>query len=165
MEVIDIDLNDIGATDIPSSNESVNFGGGIELLMNDKKKSDSNKVDLGELDNLEQELNNLSSEQPQTSATSNPGSSSGTKQLSGLGGFSNLFGFNKKSEPVSSSTYESDAGLGHATKESVNDRGPSTWDGFTKVSGDVPMKSTNNLTGKRKTQTQTYDDKEIRRMA
>lgn len=149
MEVIDIDLNDIGATDIPSSSENVNFGGGIELLMNDKKKSDSNKVDLGELDNLEQELNNLSAEQPRTSATSNPSSSSGTKQLSGLGGFSNLFGFNKKSEP-SGSSYESDAGLGQATKDSVNERGPSTWDGFTKVSGDVPMKSSSQLTEREK---------------
>ena len=73
MEVIDIDLNDITSASAPSS--TVNFGGGLEFLMNDKKKSSSSKVDLGELDNLEAELNNLSSEQS---------SSSGTKQLSGL---------------------------------------------------------------------------------
>jgi hypothetical protein len=51
MDVIDIDLDNI-VSDLPSSSSgpSVNFGSGIELLMNDKKKSGSNKVDLGELD-------------------------------------------------------------------------------------------------------------------
>ena len=144
MEVIDIDFNDIPVSDVPGSSssmndDSVNFGSGIELLMNDKKKTGSTKVDLGELDNLEAELNTLSSEQPQTSGTS----SGGTKQLSGLGGFSNLFSFNKSPEQSSSSSssYTSDANLGQATKDSINERGPSTWDGFTKASNDVPMKS------------------------
>ena len=47
MEVIDIGFDDLE----PSSN----FGGGIELLMNDKKRSSSSastKIDLQELDNL-----------------------------------------------------------------------------------------------------------------
>ena len=123
MEVIDIDFNDIPVSDVPGSSsstndDSVNFGSGIELLMNDKKKTGSTKVDLGELDNLEAELNTLSSEQPQTSGTS----SGGTKQLSGLGGFSNLFSFNKSPEQSSSSSssYTSDANLGQATKDSIN---------------------------------------------
>jgi len=41
---------------------SVNFGPGIELLMNEKKKSDPTKpssIDLGDLNNLENDLNNL----------------------------------------------------------------------------------------------------------
>ena len=41
---------------------SVNFGGGIELLMNDKKKTASTEIGLGELSDLENELNNLSSD-------------------------------------------------------------------------------------------------------
>ena len=59
MEVIDIGLDDIN---VSGSNPSTNFGGGIELLMNDKKRSSSNstKIDLEELDNLENELNALS---------------------------------------------------------------------------------------------------------
>ena len=144
MEVIDIDFNDIPTGDVPApQDDSVNFGSGIELLMNDKKKTSSTKVDLGELDNLEAELNTLSAEQPQTSATTNPMGGGGTKQLSGLSGFSNLFGFNKKSEPSSSSSSysSSDANLGQATKDSINERGPSTWDGFTKAADDIPMKS------------------------
>ena len=142
MEVIDIDFNDIPTGNVPTpQDDSVNFGTGIELLMNDKKKTGSTKVDLGELDNLEAELNTLSAEQPQTSASSSSSSSGGgTKQLSGLGGFSNLFSFNKK-ESSSSSYSSSDASLGQATKDSINERGPSTWDGFTKAADDVPMKS------------------------
>jgi hypothetical protein len=44
MEVIDLGLNDLEPISIqfndnePSSSSSVNFGSGIELLMNDKKK-------------------------------------------------------------------------------------------------------------------------------
>ena len=52
-----------------SSRPSVNFGSGIELLMNDKRTSSSSKkdggsgdsdIDLGDLENLENELNGLS---------------------------------------------------------------------------------------------------------
>ena len=54
--VIDINPNDMG--------KSNNFGSGIELLMNDKKKNNSMSVmsedlKLGELSELETELNNL----------------------------------------------------------------------------------------------------------
>jgi hypothetical protein len=47
--------------------KSVNFGGGVELLMNDKLKSDSKSlknnsdIGIGDLNDLEAELNNLSS--------------------------------------------------------------------------------------------------------
>lgn len=56
-EVIDLDNLDGG--DAP---RSVNFGGGLEFLMNDKKRASSIKsqIDLAELDNLESELNGLS---------------------------------------------------------------------------------------------------------
>ena len=61
MEVIDIGLSDLEPIsinfDTPSS-KAVNFGPGIELLMNDKVKSGSNniKFEVGDLDNLEQEF-------------------------------------------------------------------------------------------------------------
>ena len=83
-EVIDIDLGSLDnnvielnkdnntpssvrnndADNLVSNKPSVNFGGGIELLMNDKRKGDgsnksSNEVDLGDLNDLEAELNNL----------------------------------------------------------------------------------------------------------
>ena len=43
-----------------NTKSSINFGGGIELLMNDKKRGGSNKT-LGDLSELENELNELSS--------------------------------------------------------------------------------------------------------
>ena len=47
--------------EVTKSKPSVNFGGGIELLMNDKRKSDGSKdptsdIDLGDLTELENEL-------------------------------------------------------------------------------------------------------------
>ena len=81
MEIIDIGLNDLEPINIDfgssssSSSSNVNFGPGIELLMNEKKKSASNStsIDLGELDRLEDELNELSG-----------ANDSNTKSLSGL---------------------------------------------------------------------------------
>ena len=47
-----------------SNKPSVNFGGGIELLMNDKRRSDNKSpsadIDLGDILKLEEELNELS---------------------------------------------------------------------------------------------------------
>jgi len=53
--------------EVTKSKPSVNFGGGIELLMNDKRKSDGSKdptsdIDLGDLTELENELNDLTSD-------------------------------------------------------------------------------------------------------
>jgi hypothetical protein len=93
MEVIDLGLNDLEPVSISfndsmggSSGGGPSLGLGLELLMNDKKKTASNSmnVDLGELDKLEDELNNLSS------SSSNPD----TKSIGGMGGFGNFFGFN-----------------------------------------------------------------------
>ena len=50
------DLNEFD--DFESSKKTVNFGDGIEFLMNDRKKSSSPSninIDLGELDRLEEE--------------------------------------------------------------------------------------------------------------
>ena len=69
MEIIDIGLNDLEPISIsiddnkPTSfGGSTSFGGGIELLMNDKKRaaSMSSHVDMDDLDKLENELNELS---------------------------------------------------------------------------------------------------------
>ena len=47
----------------PSTSGETNFGGGIELLMNDKRKSDGRKtpstIELGDVSKLEEELNEL----------------------------------------------------------------------------------------------------------
>ena len=61
IELSSLDFND----DFPKSSglKSTNFGGGIELLMNDKIKEGgrpSSDIDIEDLNNLENELNNLS---------------------------------------------------------------------------------------------------------
>lgn len=152
MEVVDIDLDNIPlsndiSSEIPSEKPSVSFGGGIELLMNEKKKSSnsSTKIDLEELDNLESELNDLSS----TAQTSAPAESA--KTLNGLAGFGNMFGFGeKKKEPESFRV--NDSSLGQATKESTPSASR-TWDGFSKVGDDIPkkeIKSSANLSEREK---------------
>jgi len=142
MEVIDIGLSDLEPISLnfdegPSSSGSVNFGSGIELLMNEKKmnSSSSTTADLGDLDRLEAELNDLSS-----SANSGPKSGdSSTKTMSGLGGFGNMFGnmfggssASSNDKKVNIDLNEStDSNLGQATSESMGNT--KTWDGFTKL--------------------------------
>lgn len=145
MEVIDIGLNDLEPVtfsfqDSASADPkpSVNFGPGIELLMNDKVRtgSASTSVDLGDLDKLESELNNLS----ETSAKQ----TTDTRTLSGFA--SSLFNFGGSSKaPASSSSTNpvhgtnddnNDSNLGHATVESIGTS--KTWDGFGKMA-DIPQ--------------------------
>ena len=54
--IIDLNPNDKSVINI-SDKPSVNFGGGIELLMNDKKKGASTELGIGELSDLENDLN------------------------------------------------------------------------------------------------------------
>jgi hypothetical protein len=141
MEIIDIGLNDLepislnfGDDTSSGPKSSVNFGSGIELLMNDKKKMASSNVniDLGELDKLENELNELSGIGGASQSSSNSGE---TKTLSGFA--SNLFGFsNSSSQKSNTHTESSDSKIGSATAESIGTS--KTWDGFSKVN-DIPF--------------------------
>ena len=151
MEVIDIGINDLETAPLSineekienistyfephpssSSKPSVNFGPGIELLMNDKNISSSysTNVEMDDLDLLEMELNEASgiSSESKNVETSN----------SSFGGFSNLFNLGGKS-PAATETIKLDSlgeenngsNLGAATMESVGNT--KTWDGFSKV--------------------------------
>ena len=70
IEVVELNTDDIKTNDnlnfkdsISLSNPSVNFGNGVEMLMNDKRKSNTPKnnseIDITELNRLEDELNDL----------------------------------------------------------------------------------------------------------
>jgi hypothetical protein len=129
MEIIDLGLSDLDPVSISfnDSEPTSSFGSGIELLMNDKKKAPtgSMNIDLGELDKLENELNNLSA------------SSGETKTLGGLGStFSNFFGMGGSQEPASKSVDLNDSSLGQATAESMGNT--KTWDGFSKIN-EIPQ--------------------------
>ena len=97
---------------------SVNFGSGIEFLMNDKVRNHSHNtnVGLGDLDSLERELNDLT----------------GSKSAGSM--FSNMFGGNDTKKTVSIDP-PSAPSIGRSTAESIGTT--KTWDGFVKMS-DVP---------------------------
>lgn len=126
LEPISLNFND-GPSEPP---KSVNFGLGIELLMNDKKKSVANtSLDLGELDKLESDLHELSGGSSGSTYAydkpTEPSTGGETKFLGGLGG---MFGLGN-STPT-------DSKLGSATAESVGKT--STWDGFSKIN-EIPI--------------------------
>lgn len=140
MEIIDLGLNDLepvslnfntGSDSGSSPKPSVNFGPGIELLMNDKKKSASlsTKLDLGELNNLENELNELSGESKQLNGFSASGFFSGASDLFGLGA-------SKESASSSINIDVTDSNVGSATRESAGNT--KTWDGFSKLN-EIPL--------------------------
>lgn len=115
MEMIDIGFNDLNET---KNTNNVNFGDGIELLMNDKKKSQSTSknVDFEDLDDLENELNRLS------------GADNDKNNFS-----SNMFSFTKMdADPIEE---RNNSNLGKSTVESMGNT--KTWDGFSKIN-EVP---------------------------
>jgi hypothetical protein len=139
MESFDINLDNlepinlkIDDYDSSNSNKSVNFGGGLEFLMNNSKRSAGNatNINLGDINNMENELNQLSGPPPASAAAGG----SETKMLSGI---SNFFGFNgSSSTPAQAQEQASASNLGQATKETGAGTNK-TWDGFMKFS-DVP---------------------------
>jgi hypothetical protein len=150
MEVIDIGLNDLepltlNFNDGPKQN--VNFGPGIELLMNDRKISSSSmNLNLGELDTLENELNELS-------GVSNNSSSGDTKTLNGF--TSSFFGVSSdpssKKVSINADNDTTDSNLGQATRESIGNT--KTWDGFSKMNeipANVPSASSSKLSDREK---------------
>lgn len=126
MEVVDIDLGDLPVNDhIKEIDSSSSFGGGgIELLMNDKNKSSSHstKIDIDDLNKLENELNDLSSSTNITEPVND-------QKSVGFSGFGDMFGFSKKTGDIS---------LGQATKDTSNSNTQSTWDGFSKIGEEIP---------------------------
>jgi hypothetical protein len=146
MEVIDLGLSDLEPVSLNLNESSykptVNFGGGIELLMNDKKKSSSSmNLNLGELDSLESELNELTGNVPSNNGGN--GSSSDTRSFTGFA--ANLFGLGSsgtenseggaKKVSLNIDEEKTDSNLGSATRESIGTN--KTWDGYQKVS-DIP---------------------------
>jgi hypothetical protein len=147
-----IDLNSLEEIPVISLNTSstnnrpsVNFGGGIELLMNDKhrndggkKKSSDNDIDLGDLTELENELNELSEikntkvssksslfNQVLNSSSTNSGSGEGIMKLN----------FSKDDDH----SYEKDKPtIGVATASNSFNNEQKTWDGFEKFNN-IPL--------------------------
>jgi hypothetical protein len=123
-----------------SSRPSVNFGAGIELLMNDKrtsskKENSDNDIDLGDLDMLEDELNGLS-DIKSTKVTSKSGLFNET--LNAMDGKSGIkLNINKEDSGSSDESKKNGPSLGFATaNNSYEDT--KTWDGFGKFNN-IPI--------------------------
>jgi hypothetical protein len=139
MEVIDLGLSDLEPVSFSlndpgsgSQKMGVNFGPGIELLMNDKKKSASfsTKLDLGELNNLEDELNALSGETKKLNGFSTDGLFNSAANLFGLGPTQN----DSSPDPIRIDV--TDSNIGAATRDSAGNT--KTWDGFSKLN-EIPL--------------------------
>ena len=123
MEITDLDLNN----DFGSDGRSSNFGGGLELLMNDKIRESSrpsSDIDLDDLNKLENELNDLVEDVPRSTFSAK----------------SDLFdkpSVSFSDEPkIKLNGLGFDNGLGKATSETDND--DNTWDGYGKFNN-IPL--------------------------
>jgi hypothetical protein len=107
-----------------NNQKKTNFGGGIELLMNEKKNSSgpTSDIDIEDLNNLEDELNNLANE------TSNTGSGSGS-------GSGSIFGLNFNDD--SPSVRFDDTPSVKSPSSNLDSNGK-TWDGFQKFNN-IPI--------------------------
>jgi hypothetical protein len=153
-EIIDITtLSDTPVISLNTSDRdvkpagSVNFGGGLEFLMNDKQKSKSDKgnsaseINLADLDQLENELNGLTEEldsEPIKSVTKD-------NVLFASAPSTNAFSsFKLNSDPAPSvGSIVSVADLGRSTAQAASAESK-TWDGFGKfnnipINPDKPM--------------------------
>ena len=129
IDISTINLND-GSSDNWSSNsrnnlKATNFGGGLELLMNDKKKESSsrnNDIELDDLNNLEDELNDLveNNEPMRFEARSD------------------MFNRNVEFDEKQSVHFDErpNISIGQATAETAADN--KTWDGYAKFN-DIPL--------------------------
>jgi hypothetical protein len=156
-DIISLDLDDITTIDLNKGSSggrpSVNFGGGIELLMNDKRMNDGKgkkeniDIGLGDLNDLEQELNDLVEEPKSVPAVSKSG-------LFNSGIFS---GLKLNTEPIKEANDNVSIGsivsvndapkIGKATAASSGDS--KTWDGFTKFNN-VPLNPDKNVSDRPK---------------
>ena len=150
-----IDISNLPSDTRVGGSKSANFGGGLEFLMNDKMKGGSNNnksggdIDIGDLNALEAELNELSD-------VTGPSSSSGKSVFfSGIGAGSGSNSVSFKDEPTelggSSSNSGSGSGfnLGSSTASADDDK--KTWDGFGKFNNvplnpDVPVDANPQMT-------------------
>jgi hypothetical protein len=149
MENISIQLDD-GLGGSGRRPGAVNFGPGIELLMNEKKKGGhaNTSVDLGELDKLEDELNDL------TRGGGGGGGSDKTVNFGSawFGGGGGGGGGAVDSEPgIRLRDDTTDSHLGEATAHSTAGVTRSS-DGFTKLNMEIPMEyaSSSKLTDREK---------------
>jgi hypothetical protein len=122
MDIIEISDLDLDSND--NWGKSSNFGGGLELLMNDKikdSKKPSSDINLDDLNNLENELNDLVGDDIDSSSSFKPKS--------------DLFSSDNDSKPSVRFSSES-SNIGRSTAQTAENN--KTWDGYAKFN-DIPL--------------------------
>ena len=151
-----IKLNNLPALDANSTKKSVNFGPGIEMLMNEKRRSSSPKSDikLADLESLDNTLN--LQEKPTTSGISrkdattamfNKVSNQSTPAASVL--TQEIKGVNLSVSEISSAGIGAGVGVAPAVSPNINlgqataksEEKEKTWDGFKKFN-EIPVDPT-----------------------
>ena len=123
-----MDIIEISDLDLESNNnwgKSSNFGGGLELLMNDKikdSKKPSSDINLDDLNNLENELNDLVGDDIDSSSSFKPKS--------------DLFSSDNDSKPSVRFSSDSASNIGRSTAQTAENN--KTWDGYAKFN-DIPL--------------------------
>ena len=123
IELSEINFNDDSGS---SKNKHTHFGGGLELLMNDKVKDNKNKgfldsdIHLDDLNNLENELNDLADHDINLNLSSKPKS--------------DLFNNDVDKHSVK---FLDEPSIGKSTAESANNN-TKTWDGYDKFNN-IPL--------------------------
>jgi hypothetical protein len=136
-DIIDISM-DFDNLDNQWNGGKTNFGGGIELLMNDKKSEShgpTSDIDIEDLNNLENELNDLAAE------TSGPMNNTFESGLFGIkSNFDDKPSVSFNEEPsiriLGSDHDDHRPNLGHSTANTSSDA--KTWDGYGKFNN-VPI--------------------------
>ena len=122
-------LDDLDDSWTSNSNNKSSFGGGLELLMNDKKKESkpSSDIEVEDLNKLEDELNELVDEQ-----------SSSKNLFEGRSDFfsKNISANDEKPSVRFEDNEKSFSNLGQSTAQTNNDS--KTWDGFQKFNN-IPI--------------------------
>jgi len=137
----------------PDTPKSVNFGPGIEMLMNEKKKGGSgtpkSDINISDLDKLESELNDLSADAPKISkseATQSAFSSTFTSSIKLDSDENKVMGSQSGGPAIRLNTVPIDGGSNPLGK-TVNPEANSTWDGYKKFN-DIPVNPTIDLAKK-----------------
>jgi len=122
-DIIDISMDFENLDNSFQSQGKTNFGGGIELLMNDKTRSTSrpsSDIDVNDLTNLENELNDLANDSSNIQANFDSG----------------IFGVKTDYDDKPSVRFDETPSLGKSTFDSADDA--KTWDGYGKFNN-IPI--------------------------
>ena len=146
-DIIEIGSSSPSPKEINISSPSVNFGGGIELLMNDKKKdgtkSPTSDINISDLTNLEDELNNLTtSVEVKTTnivedVTVNDNVNRDTINIFPTNDNKNIEVLSPKAVSFEEPKPINESGLGKSTINDINGSAK-TWDGYSKFNN-VPI--------------------------